>query len=239
MSGKKRLALSIQAVFLSTLLLACSSPGTSPRKEALGKYSPRHLIKTDINRISEANQQRIFNSIRSLTEKLYRRNPQEWRKSSSSLDEAMARIFDEKHQWRFEAIGNRRDTDAILVALHPEYRGDRVMAFAVGLASMVQTAFGDREEFYLLDDLNAQFLYNAARNVEIAAWKLSSARDVEGRLLLLSNEMGEVNNLSFEREFGKIIGLLDVMSDMIEEETQRFVVRVVQNLTTAVFLPVH
>jgi len=91
----------------------------------------------------------------------------------------------------------------------------------------------------MLDDLEPQHLYNAARNVEIVAWKLANARDREGRLLLLSNEMGEVSNLSFEREFGRIIGLLDVLADIVEEETDRTVTRVVQNLATAVFLPVY
>jgi len=126
-----------------------------------------------------------------------------------------------------------------VIALHPEYRGDRVRAYVVGLASMVQTALGDREEFFLLDDLDAQHIYNAARNVEIAAWKLGSARDAAGNLLLLSNEMGAVNNLSFEREFGRVIGLLETLSDVVEEKTERSVTRVVQNLATAVFLPVY
>ena len=125
------------------------------------------------------------------------------------------------------------------IALHPDYRGDRVLAFIVGLASMVQSAFGDREEFYLLDDLDAQHLYNAARNVEIAAWKLGNATGADGHLLLLSNEMGDVTNLSFERDFGRVIGLLEALSDVVEEKTERTVTRVVQNLATAVFLPVY
>lgn len=202
-------------------------------------FAPQHLIKSDFNRFAEAHQQRIFISLRSLAEKLYRRNPREWRKTDVSVEAAVSRIFDGQHGWRFETLGYRRGIDALTVALHPEYRGDRVLAYIVGLASMVQTAFGDREEFYLLDDLDAQQLYNAARNVEIAAWKLGAARDAEGRLLLLSNEMGAVNNLSFEREFGRVIGHLEVLSEVIEEKTERVVTRVVQNLATAVFLPVY
>jgi hypothetical protein len=108
---------------------------------------------------------------------------------------------------------------------------------------MVQTAFGDRDEFYLLDALAAQHLYNAARNVEIAAWKLSVARDERGEPLLLSNQTIDAANLganlSFEREFGRVIGLLDALADVVEEQTERTVTRVVQNLATAVFLPVY
>ncbi|WP_248281256.1 hypothetical protein [Azoarcus sp. TTM-91] len=222
-----------------TLMAACSSPGTAPREGRLPAWAVQHLVKSDVNRFVEADQQRIFISLRRLAVKLYKRNPKEWRKSAPTLEAAVSRIFDDKHGWRFEELGYRRGVDAIQVALHPGYRGDRVMAYIVGMAGMVQLAFGDREEFYVLDDLDAQHLYNAARNVEIAAWKLASARDERGELLLLSNEIGDISNLSFEREFGRIIGLLELLSDVIEEKTERTVTRVVQSMATAVFLPVH
>ncbi|WP_234419033.1 hypothetical protein [Parazoarcus communis] len=221
-------------------LMACSSPGTGPKPGRLPGFAAQHLVKTDFNRFAEAHQQRIFISLRRLAEKLYKRNPREWRKSDArSIEAAVSHIFDEPHGWRLESLGYRRDLDALTVALHPAYRGDRVQAYIVGLASMVQSAFGDREEFYLLDDLDAQHLYNAARNVEIAAWKLGNATGADGHLLLLSNEMGDVTNLSFERDFGRVIGLLEALSDVVEEKTERTVTRVVQNLATAVFLPVY
>nr|WP_211091327.1 hypothetical protein [Pseudothauera rhizosphaerae] len=222
------------------VLVACSSPGTAPRDGRLPSFAPQHLAKTDIDRFAEAHQRRVFISLRRLAEKLYRRNPREWRKSGAAgPEEAVARLFDGRHGWRLEELGYRRDIEALQIAFHPEYRGDRVAAFTVGLASMVQGAFGDKVEFYLLDELNAQRIYNAARNVEIAAWKLSTARDERGAPLLLSNEIGEVANLSFEREFGRIIGQLEVLSDVVEEKTERTVTRVVQNMATAVFLPVR
>lgn len=228
------------AVLVLAAGVACSSPGTAPKPGRLPSYAPQHLVKTDVNRYSDATQQRIFAGLRRLAEKLYKRNPRELRKGDApSVDDAVARIFDANHRWRIESLGYRRDIEALQVALHPEYRGDRVHAYIVGLASMVQTAFGDREEFYILDDLNAQHIYNAARNVEIAAWKLAAARDPQGQPLLLSNEIGPVSNLSFERDFGRIIGMLEVLSDVVEEKTERTVARVVQNMATAVFLPVR
>ena len=222
------------------LLSACSAPGTAPGARAKGGFDLGQLVKTDINRVAETHQQHVFASLRRLADKLYRRNPAEWRKGGApSAEAAVSRIFDEKHRWRFASLGHRRDLEAMRIALHPEFRGDRVQALIVGLASMVQSALGDREVFYMLDDLAPQHIYNAARNVEIAVWKLSYARDAHSDLLLLSNELGDAPNLSFEREFGRIIGLLDALSDVIEEETERTVTRVVQNLATAAFLPVY
>ena len=77
-----------------------------------------------------------------------------------------------------------------------------------------------------------------ARNIEIAAWKLSNARDAKGALYLLSNEMNDKDkNLSFEREFGKMIGRTDLFAITLAEKSQRLISRVMQNLATALFLP--
>ena len=59
-----------------------------------------------------------------------------------------------------------------------------------------------------------------------------------GAPLLLSNEMTPVQNLSFEREFGRLAGNLDLLSRIVADKTNRSIVKVVQNLATAVFLPV-
>ena len=56
---------------------------------------------------------------------------------------------------------------------------------------------------------------------------------------MLSNEgAGPVANLSFEREFGKVIGSLDVLSKIIADKTNRTVVKVLQSFASAVFLPI-
>ncbi|QID19827.1 hypothetical protein G3580_11995 [Nitrogeniibacter mangrovi] len=188
--------------------------------------------------MAEIHHRAIFASLRRLALKLYLRNPAEWRKGGkASAEAAVSDLFDRDHRWRLETLNYRRGAEAVQIALNPDYPGDRVQAFMVGLAGMVQQAIGDRSAFLLLDDLDPQRLYNAARNFEVAAWKLAHARDAQGRLLLLSNAMEPVPNLSFEREFGRMIGLLDVMADMLEQRDGRTITRVIQNAATAVFLP--
>ena len=57
--------------------------------------------------------------------------------------------------------------------------------------------------------------------------------------MLLSNDMtGDVANLSFEREFGKMIAYQDIMAQITAQRTNRIIRRVVQTLATAVFLPI-
>ena len=233
------LKISAIAICLS-LLTACASHGTAPAKPD-GGFRASHLAKTDLDRVTETHQQEIFASLRALAEKLYRRNPRELKKSGqTSVEAGVSRIFERHHGWRFEDINYLRGAQAIHLALREDYQGDRVLAYVVGLASMIQSAFNDKTMFFVLDDVDPQGLYNAARNVEIAVWKLSNARTAQGELLLLSNEGGgPAPNLSFEREFGKMIASLDVLSKVLAGRYSRTVVKVVQSLATAVFLPIR
>lgn len=204
--------------------------------------SPGQFAKTDVDRFADLHRREVFVSLQRLAEKLYRRNPREWRKGGhASLEAALARIALPAPP----KPDSPRGTALVLAGLREDYAQDRVAAFIGGLWQMLTDAFDGKSEFFLLDDLDAQKLYNAARNVEIAAWKLANAHRTQpeadipaGAPLLFSNEMAPVHNLSFEREFGKLIGSLDLLSQLIADKQNRTVVKVVQNLATAVFLPI-
>jgi len=233
-----RLAAALATLALALGLAGCASPASGPAQLREKGFSVSDLVKSDIDKITEIQLHAVFDSLRRLALKLYLRNPGEWRKRGlASAEAAVSELFDRDHRWRLEALNYRRGAEAVQIALNPDYPGDRVRAFMVGLAGMVQQATGDRASFYLFDDLDAQRLYNAARNFEVAAWKLANARNAQGELLLLSNEAGPVPNLSFEREFGRMIGLLDVLAEILAEREGRTITRVIQNAATAVFLP--
>jgi len=230
-------------------LAGCATPTSyPPAAPSTGKrpvpveqnFRASDLARSDVDLVAEVNAKECLGSARLLMEKLYRRNPREWRKGNfKDIDAAMARAFDPQFQFRFAELGQARGADAIVLALKPEYSGDRVFAFGVGLASMVLLSYNGKTEFYLTDSLDAQKLYNSARNIEIAAWKLGHARDARGELLILSNEAGgDIVNLSFEREFGKMIAYQDVMAQITAQRTNRTIRKVVQTLATAVFLPI-
>ena len=129
----------------------------------------------------------IFASVRVLAEKLYRRNPREWKKGGhASVEAALDRLLDPRTGWRLAATAGRNGTDAILLALRADFDGDRVAAFIAGMGSMLNAAFEEKTEFFMLDDLDPQKLYNSARNLEIAAWKLANARDAQ---IALNNQL--------------------------------------------------
>lgn len=180
-------------------------------------------------------------SLRNLMLKLYKRNPNQLAKSTSDNAEKMTEwVFENElqHHWQFKEIVNKQGTDAIFLAFDANYQNDRVLPFIVGLQTMLAKAHGNKTEFYLTDKIEPQNIYNVARNIEIAAWKLSNARDAEGNLYLLTNEISDKDrNLSFEREFGKMIGRTDLYAIALAEKSQRLISRVIQSIATAVFLP--
>ena len=222
-------------------LVSCGAPARKKDGTRISSdFSVSSLVKTDIDMVAEVHYQETFAHLRVLMEKLYRRNPREWRKTGhASGDAVVALVFDTRHDWRFKELDYKKGVDAIQLAFREDYQGDRVLAYCVGLATMTQAAYNEKSEFFVLDELSPQKLYNSARNFEIAAWKLANARDVKGIPYLLSNETdGVVKNLSFEREFGKIIAYQDMLARITAEKTNRTVVRAIQTMATAVFLPI-
>ena len=177
-----------------------------------------------------------------LLEKLYRRNPREWRKAGAPDLETAIRQGRQAIQAGTapSRLQGLHDVQILSVALDPAYDGDRVGAFIFGLADMIIQAHDGKTRFYATDVLQAQHVYNAARNVEIAAWLLASRRDAQGRPLLLANEMSDTAvNLSFEREFGQLVGRLDLVANLLDENLRRVGINYVQGLLFFNFLPVR
>ncbi|MES2414056.1 MAG: hypothetical protein V4614_09660 [Pseudomonadota bacterium] len=223
------------------LFVGCASGPVAPTSRGEAPSAPMtssELAQSDVNRMATLGMRENLDSLLRLADKLYRRNPAEWRKGSASRDAALEKL-------RAAVAGltgwtdlqGRRDIAALSLALGPEFRGDRVAAFVYASADMLVTAHGGKTAFYLTDHLDAQYVYNAARNIEIAVWMLSNRKNAVGQPLLLADEISErERNLSFEREFGKIIGRLDLLSVVLTEKYRRAVITYVQNLLGGTFL---
>lgn len=199
--------------------------------------------QTDFDRTVTVAMKQNLATLSALMEKLYKRNPSEWHKShfpdlAAALKQGRQAIATGRVP---PDLAGMRDIQVLSVALDPGYRGDRVRAFIEGLANMIIEAHGGRTRFYATDRLDAQHVYNAARNVETAAWMLATRRDASGRPLLLSNEMSAdgASNLSFEREFGELIGRLDLVASLLDENLRRIGINYVQGLLLFNFLPVR
>ena len=171
--------------------------------------------------------------------KLYKRNPNQLKKTTSdNAEQAVNWVFYGGHKWELEQINNVSDFEAVYQAFDSEFKGDRVLSLITGLYTMLVKAHGNKTEFFITDSIDPQNLYNMARNIEITMWMLSTKKDSQGKLLFLSNEINdEVANLSYEREFGKMIGRLDYFAYTLSEKTERVITRMIQNVTTGILLP--
>ena len=201
-----------------------------------------HLMKSDIDRLADLEMHENTQSLRLLMTKLYKRNPVELKKSTSgTVDEMVDWVFEGGHDGRFDGLNGIQGVEAIYLSFKPEFKGDRVLAFVVGLQTMMIKARGGKTEFFLTDIVDAQSVYNSARNIEIATWKLSNTRDINGQLYFLTNEIqnqGKDQNLSFEREIGRMIGRTDLYAFALSEKSQRGLTRFTQSVATALLLPI-
>ncbi len=225
-------------------LAGCGTPAHTDRGEVqAAAVAPTELAQSDVNRMATLGMRANLDSLYLVMDKLYRRNPAEWRKGQEP-GQLPGRILAGQrvreaveHRQAWAPLQGRRDIAALALALGPEFTGDRVAAFTCATADMLITAHGGKTEFFLIDSLDAQHLYNAARNVEIAVWILAQRRGADGRPLLLADEItADTRNLSFEREFGKVIARLDLLAGVVVEKYRRAAISYVQNLVGGTFL---
>ena len=198
------------------------------------------MAKSDLAMVMELHQQQVLAELQQLTEKLYRRNPRELHKTPGiTLEQQVARIFNDPLTIDWATTDGQTSIQALRLAFDPEFNGDRVYAFCAGLTDMILAAYGHRQEFFMVNDADPQKLHDSARNIEIAAWKMNHDRTATGELFLLSNsQLGEQQNYSFERLFGKLIAQQDTIAIVTANRTNHNIKNLVQALASIVFIPI-
>ncbi len=197
------------------------------------------LAKTDIDVVSEIHMNEVVSLLKSLTIKLYKKNPYELHKIyGQTIDSRLNQIFicpvDKKHK----ELEYKESTAAILLGFDPEFEGDRIFALMHGLYTMIHKSYNSKCKLFMLDYLDAQNLYNSARNIEIFVWRLNTRKKADGRLFILTNSLeNEIKNLSYERIFGKLISLQDIMAQITSDRTGRIIKKTLQIVGMS-FLPI-
>ena len=226
------------AILLLLMIAGCATKmGKDGRTEST--VDVKYLAKSEVDRVADATRTEVMDGLMLIADKLYKRNPKEWKKAGMASREAALERLRNRFYRSLPELGGLREGQAASLAFSETYTGDRVAALMLGLLTMADAAFEHRAEFFMLDSLNEQKLYNCARNMEVAVWKLGNDRNAAGELYLLSNELGPANrNLSFEREFGRQMGLLDLMAKVVADRNGRGLSRLTQAVATTIFLPV-
>lgn len=228
------LGLLVVSMFLTGCVQRSGEAG--PKRMAFQMDS---VLKTDIDTVAEIHVDAMREMLQEMMVKLYKRNPSELNKAGLTLEEGVQRLFVRTTNWRFDELRGLTKADAIYLVFDDSFKGDRVHAFMTGLTSMVMASYDYKTEFFMLDTLDPQKLYNSARNIEIAVWKVNNTYDQNGELYLLTDSRdGEVRNLSYERLFGKMIATQDNLAIVIADRQNRVIRKTIQRMATAVFLPI-
>ncbi len=197
------------------------------------------LAKSDINQVLDIHIDQTLVLLKTLTRKLYKMNSLELAKTpGATIDSQISRIFQCPPPAPDDSLNKATGTDAILMCFEPEYEGDRVYAMMYGLFTMLFSAYNQKCDLFMLDFLEAQNLYNSARNIEILVWRLKTKYEPDGTLYLATNICdGPVKNLSFERLFGRLISLTDTMAKIVSTRQNRTIKQVFHTIGM-VFLPI-
>ncbi len=227
-------------LLLIVILSGCNSEvvvKNQPVEETVGL---EQLAKTDIDNVIDIHIVECQALLRELMLKLYKRNPREIKKAELRMaEEHVVRLFDLEHDWDFPEFEGKHDIEVIKLAFDEDYNGDRVFVFVGGLLSMIMKSYDYKSEFFIFDSIDPQKLYNSARNIEIAVWRLGNNRDSHDELFIYSNSLpGEEVNLSYERLFGKLIATQDNIASVIASKQNRTLKTIIQRVATAAFIPI-
>ena len=208
----------------------CSSSGDVKGRD----FEFSSIVKNNIDLVSEMHQKVVFDALKEMAIKLYKRNPDEWKKDGhESLEIAVEAITRDP----FPEINEMSSIEYIRLTFDESYQGDRVKTFIVGMEAMVLAAYDGDRTFYLHNMLEAQKLYDSARNIELASWLVRTKYDSNNKLFLLSSAGTEEVNLSFERLFGKMINAQDMIAQIMADRNHRQINYAIQTIITA-FIPI-
>lgn len=109
--------LSVALVLLAFFPAACATR-VGPDGQSEVRFDPRFLAKTDIDRVIDADRAEILAGMKRIAEKLYKRNPREWKKAGlSSREAAVKRLF--AGSLDFAELDGRREGAAALLRSVP------------------------------------------------------------------------------------------------------------------------
>jgi hypothetical protein len=200
-------------------------------------FNVRDLAKSDVDMVADIVIEDTRRQLMELMEKLYKRNPRQLAKTAGmTIEKRQWMIFDSSGPLLFDELQRQQEIDAMYLAFDETFKGDRVFALMTGLAGMIRQSYGYNEELFLNDDLDAQKLYNSARNIEVMAWKLKNQKLGED-MIITSTHNGVIDNISFERLYGKLIQKQDMMAMIIADRDSRAIKTVIHS-GLSVFLPI-
>ncbi|MEH6445148.1 MAG: hypothetical protein V7784_14735 [Oceanospirillaceae bacterium] len=220
---------------LLAILSGCSNNPNQP-------FRIESLAKSELDMVIDAHLTQTNSQAIELMKKLYKRNPKELKKApaGTSINTRTKQLFGFPRQVQFNELGNTYANSALINTFNPDFKGDRVFSFMAGVAGILHSSYNFQDEFFMLDAINEQKIYNSARNLETASWLLNNRKDTQNILYLLSNSYTSQStaNLSYARLFGKIIASQDILANIIANRNNRTINKVLHGFASTTLLPI-
>lgn len=227
LSTVKRMSHILTICICTFFLVACTSTPSPKGKVETASLSTKELVQSDVNRMATIAMSDNLDALFQIANRLYDHNPSQLNKSGLDKKAAIARLSHAiKTRTPWKSLGDKRALDAVVLSLSPGFKADRVAAFIYATSDIFILAQGDRIEFYLLNGLDAQKLYNAARDVDQASQLLMTKNNPQIYALAMSNDDAKY----YDKAFGKIIGRLDTLGEFVTEKYRRAGVGYIQGL---------
>jgi len=218
-------------ILLAALLLGgCATNG----KER--PFQLKNLGKSEIDMVADLHIETVKKLAHRLTVKLYKRNPRELAKvPGMTVEKRLEMLLGSPRLITHPELNNLYAEKAVPLAFDPEFQGDRVFALMVGITGMLHASYSYRDEFFLLNEMDQQKLYNCARNLEAVAWRLNTYRQENGEPFLYANSP---TNFSYERILAKLIAHQDMMARIVSDSSNRAINTVVHGIASTTLLPI-
>ncbi|MDG2048221.1 MAG: hypothetical protein P8J79_13500 [Halioglobus sp.] len=196
------------------------------------------MAKSDIDLVTDQFITKTREDVSELMVMLYNRNPEQLAKNPGmTIEGRLAQLKVHRYKLQFLELEYNQGINAMNLAFSSAFTGDRVFALIVGLGSMLRQAYAYQPEVFFSDQLEAEVLLTSAQNVEMLVWKLKNSRKPNGDHYIITYEKwGVVDNLSFERLFGEIIVLQEMMAGIVSDSDNRTVTGAVYAVSK-VFIP--
>ncbi len=205
-------------------VLLCFSLLFTPAVHAEAVKNKQEIVK--INSTAEISSQAMAEHSKVLSQlmlKLYQTNPKELKKSTQvSAEEMVQWTFEGPFGWKFDGVRHLQGLDALNLAVDASFPGDRVLALITGLHTSLTKAYGGKNEYDFSGETNPQYLYNAARNIEITSIKITelnqSQLDKSGKVLILLDGNDPTD---LTQQLSSLINSIDADANRFSEQKQQ------------------
>jgi hypothetical protein len=116
------------ALLAAMLLMGGCADTPAPRGKVEGaSFGPGEIVQSDSNRMATLAMKENLDSLMRIMDKLYLRNPAEWKKTADSREAASAYVriaITERQPWA--DLHGAQDVAALSLALQPDFKGDQL-----------------------------------------------------------------------------------------------------------------